>query len=131
MPRIAKNGARCRMKKAALQKKRAVIDTVFDEAYQALCGLDADARGAICKRLLTAEAEGGETIVPAAADRKQIETILPTLGKSGLKLSEQNAAFDGGFLLIGCGFEKDCSFRAVLSQLREEEETAVANLLFN
>ena len=64
-------------KKAALQKKRAVIDAVFEEAYRALCALN------------------------------------------------------GGFLLIGRGYEKDCSFRAVLSQLRDEEETAVANLLFN
>ena len=118
-------------KKAALQKKRAVIDAVFEEAYRALCALNADARGAICKRLLASEAEGGETIVPAAADRRQITAILPTIGTTELKLSDQDAAFDGGVLLIGRGYEKDCSFRAVLSQLRDEEETAVANLLFN
>ena len=52
-------------KKAALQKKRAVIDAVFEEAYRALCALNADARGAICKRLLTSEAEGGEKSHPS------------------------------------------------------------------
>lgn len=48
-----------------------------------------------------------------------------------LTLSDQDAPFDGGFLLVGRGYEKDCSFRAVLSALRDAEETAVANLLFD
>lgn len=52
-------------RKAALAKKRAVIDEAFVRAYQDMCALDVTARGAICRRMLEAEAEGGETVVPA------------------------------------------------------------------
>lgn len=117
-------------KKAALQKKRALIDEVYAQTYTALCALDADRRGEICRRLLCNEAEGGETVVPAAADREQIATVLSAMQDIDLTLSEQDAPIDGGFLLIGKGYEKDCSFRAILSLLRDTEETAVAKLLF-
>ena len=118
-------------KKAALGKKRALIDVVFARSYDALCALDENKRGEICKRLLAAEAEGGEIVLPAKADRQQIAAILATMNSVDLTLSEQDAPFDGGFLLVGRGYEKDCSFRAVLSALRDAEETAVANLLFD
>ena len=118
-------------KKAALRKKRAVIDAVFEQGYSALCALPADARGAICKRLLVSEVEGGETVVPAKADRAQIAAILSEMKTADLKLSDEDAPLDGGFLLVGRGYEKDCSFTAVLSMLRDAEETAVANLLFD
>lgn len=117
-------------RKAALQKKRLVIDEAFRRAYEGLCALDADARGAICRRLLEAEAAGGETIVPAAADRAAIAAMLGSLPVQGLRLSEQDAPIDGGFLLVGRSYEKDCSFRAILGQLRDNEETNVADLLF-
>ena len=81
--------------------------------------------------MLAAEAEGGETVLPAKADRQQIAAILSTMNSVDLTLSDQDAPFDGGFLLVGRGYEKDCSFRAVLSALRDAEETAVANLLFD
>ncbi|MDD6887550.1 MAG: V-type ATP synthase subunit E [Candidatus Aphodomorpha sp.] len=118
-------------KKAALEKKRALIDSVFAKSYEALCALNEDQRGEICARLLAAEAEGGETVLPAKADRQQIAAILSTMNSVDLTLSDQDAPFDGGFLLVGRGYEKDCSFRAVLSALRDAEETAVANLLFD
>lgn len=118
-------------KKAALGKKRALIDVVFARSYDALCALDENKRGEICKRLLAAEAEGGEIVLPAKADRQQIAAILATMNSVDLTLSEQDAPFDGGLLLVGRGYEKDCSFRAVLSALRDAEETAVANLLFD
>ena len=117
-------------RKAALQKKRVLIDTVYERTYQALCALDAAERGEICRKLLGSEAEGGETVVPAAADRAEIARILSSMESTDLTLSEDDAPFDGGFLLIGKGYEKDCSFRAILSMLRETEETAVADLIF-
>lgn len=117
-------------RKAALAKKRAVIDEAFVRAYQDMCALDVTARGAICRRILEAEAEGGETVVPAAADRDTIAAILRELPDAGLQLSDTDAAIDGGFLLVGRSYEKDCSFRAILGMLRDSEETNVAGLLF-
>jgi hypothetical protein len=48
-----------------------------------------------------------------------------------LSLSDKDAAIDGGFVLLGEGYEKDCSFRSLLSVVRGEEETAVYQLLFD
>lgn len=117
-------------RKAALAKKRAVIDDAFSQAYANMCALDASARGAICRRMLSSEAEGGETVVPAATDRIAIAAILAELPIANLTLSDVDAPIDGGFLLVGRGYEKDCSFKAILSQLRDNEETNVAGILF-
>lgn len=118
-------------KKSVLSSKRAVIDCVFTGAYQALLKLSASERGRICENMLRAETEGGETIVPAAADRKTIEAALRAMPEKKLTLSADNAPIDGGFLLLAKGFEKDCSFASLLDLVRGEEETNVAKLLFD
>ena len=51
-------------------------------------------------------------------------------GASACTPSDTDAAIDGGFLLVGRSYEKDCSFRAILGMLRDSEETNVAGLLF-
>ena len=118
-------------RKAALAKKRAVIDRAFSSAYQAVLSLDAAKRGKICERMLRAETEGGETIMPAANDRKAIEQALASMPEKKLKLSNENASLDGGFLILATGYEKDCSFASLLDQVRSEEETNVYKLLFD
>ena len=47
-----------------------------------------------------------------------------------LSLSGKSAGIDGGFILLGDGYEKDCSFQSLLATVRDEEETAVYQLLF-
>ncbi len=118
-------------RKGVLAKKRAVIDRVFSDAYAALLALDERQRRQICEKLLFAETEGGETIVPAAKDRSVIESLLSTMPDKHLSLSKENAAFDGGFLMVAKGYEKDCSFVSLLNDLRGAEETNVAKLLFD
>ena len=118
-------------RKAALAKKRAVIDRAFSGAYQAILSLDAAKRGKICERMLRAETEGGETIVPAANDRKAIEQALASMPEKKLKLSNENASLDGGFLILAKGYEKDSSFASLINQVRSEEETNVYKLLFD
>lgn len=118
-------------KKDALRKKRAVIDAAFSSAYQAVLALDTDKRKQICANLLSSEAEGGETVVPAATDRKAMETLIAAMPQKKLTLSAQDAKIDGGFILIGEGYEKDCSFGSLLNVVRDAEETAVYQLLFD
>lgn len=118
-------------KKNVLSKKRAVIDRVFSGAYRALLELNESQRERICENMLRSETEGGETVVPAAADRKAIEAALRAMPEKKLKLSAENASIDGGFQLLANGFEKDCSFASLLELVRGEEETNVAKLLFD
>ena len=60
--------------------------------------------------------------------------IAPTggyvAGKAELVLGESVPGIAGGFLLKSQGFEKNCSFEAVLRSVREDEETKVAQILF-
>ena len=117
-------------RKAALARKRIVIDSVFEKTYQALLALDSDARGKILRRLLNSEAEGGETVLPAKADRALLSGLVNELSGLKLRLSDQDAPVDAGFILISADYEKDCSFAALLSELRDDEETNIATLLF-
>lgn len=117
-------------RKEALTKKRAVIDRVFAETYQNMLGLDDATRKEICANLLKREAEDGDTVVPAGRDRENIAAVLKDWKGVKLSLSGDDAALEGGFLLVNEGYEKDCSFRSVLSELRDSEETDVAKRLF-
>jgi V/A-type H+-transporting ATPase subunit E len=118
-------------RKNVLSKKRAVIDDVFSRAYQAVLALDETSRTKICETMLRNEAEGGETVVPAKADRKGIAAALAGLGERKLKLSEKDAQIEGGFLLVSESYEKDCSFSSLMDAVRSDEETNVAKMLFD
>ena len=118
-------------KKDALRKKRGVVDAAFSRAYEALLALDAATKQQICARMLEAEAEGGETVVPAKADRAILQALVAGMPQKRLTLSAEDAKIDGGFLLLGDGYEKDCSYLSLLSVVRDEEETAVYQLLFD
>jgi vacuolar-type H+-ATPase subunit E/Vma4 len=118
-------------KKDALKKKRAVIDTAFTRAYEATLSLGAEARRSICAGMVASQAEGGETVLPAKADRAALEAIVAAMPKKKLTLSKEDAKIDGGFILLGDGYEKDCSFRSLLATIRDAEETAVYQLLFD
>ena len=118
-------------KKDALRKKRVVIDSAFTLAYEAMLSLDTEKRKSICKSMLLSQAEGGETVLPAAQDRAAVAALIAAMPDKKLTLASGTAAIDGGFILLGDGYEKDCSFRSLLSTVRDAEETAVYQLLFD
>ena len=118
-------------KKDALRKKRVVIDSAFTLAYEAMLSLDTEKRKSICKSMLLSQAEGGETVLPAAQDRAAVAALIAAMPNKKLTLASGTAAIDGGFILLGDGYEKDCSFRSLLSTIRDAEETAVYQLLFD
>ena len=118
-------------KKGALRKKRVVIDSAFTLAYEAMLSLDTEKRKSICKSMLLSQAEGGETVLPAAQDRAAVAALIAAMPDKKLTLASGTAAIDGGFILLGDGYEKDCSFRSLLSTIRDAEETAVYQLLFD
>ena len=118
-------------KKDALRKKRVVIDAAFSRAYDAMLSLGEQQRKNICANMLASQAEGGETVLPAAQDRAALAALISTMPEKKLTLASGSAAIDGGFILLGDGYEKDCSFRSLLSTVRDAEETAVYQLLFD
>jgi len=113
-----------------LEKKRAVLESCFASAYDAVEALDAPKRQGVLKALLLRELEGGEVVAPAKADRALLTEILAEMGKDAPALAKEDASVESGFVLLGDGYEKDCSLGALLAELRQNEETKVASLLF-
>ena len=118
-------------KKDALRKKRAVIDSAFTRAYDAMLSLGFEQRKSICASMLASQAEGGEKVLPAERDREALAALVLAMPEKKLTLANGCAAIDGGFILLGDGYEKDCSFRSLLATVRDAEETAVYQLLFD
>ncbi len=133
----SRTNAQLAARKEALLAKRQLIQVAFDQAFEQLCALGGQQRQDLLRSLALGEAAGGETIAPAKADQENMEGLLAAInsalakeGKAPVKLGQPAPDIQGGFLLLGKGFEKDCSFEAVLHSVREQEETKVAQILF-
>ncbi len=129
------DGARTRAtidgSKNALRLRREKIDQAYVRAFEAMSSLSDADRSRVLKALLLRETEGGETVVPAGRDRQILHRILDEIPEKRLALSDENAPFENGFMLCGDCFEKDCSFSALLEEIRAETETEVSKMLFD
>lgn len=124
-------------RKYALKVKRALIDEAFVLAAERMEQKSDTERSALIKALLIREAEGGETIIPAARDEANAKSVLAEVnaalaqsGRAPLTIAPADADITGGFILKATGYEKNCSFAAVLREVRAAEESAVAGILF-
>ena len=124
-------------RKYALKVKRALIDEAFALAAERMEQKSDAERSALIKALLIREAEGGETIIPAARDEANVKSVhaevnaaLAETGRAPLTIAPADADIPGGFILKAAGYEKNCSFAAVLREVRAAEESAVAGILF-
>lgn len=128
------DGARTRAeldgRKETLGVRRRILDEAFAAATKELNALTGPRREAILLRLLTNEAAAGDVIRPAKQDRALIEKLLREVPVA-LTLDEADAPCEGGFLLLGKSYEKDCSLNALMAELRLQEETNAARILFN
>ena len=128
------DGARTRAeldgRKETLSVRRRILDEAFAAAARELNGLTGSRREAILLSLLKKEAAAGDVVLPAKQDRDMIAGLLPEVPVA-LTLSEEDAPCEGGFLLRGGSYEKDCSLNALMAELRLQEETNAARILFS
>lgn len=128
------DGARTRAelegRKETLGVRRRILDEAFAAAARELNALTGPRREAVLLRLLKAEAAEGDTVLPAKQDRALIEKLLKEVPVQ-LTLSDKDAPCEGGFLLLGKSYEKDCSLNALMAELRLNEETNAARILFS
>ena len=124
-------------RKYALKVKRALIDEAFALAAERMEQKSDAERSALIKALLIREAEGGETIIPAARDEANVKSVLAEVNaalaqsnRAPLTIAPADADITGGFILKAAGYEKNCSFAAVHREVRAAEESAVAGILF-
>ena len=127
------DGARTRAeldgRKETLSVRRRILDEAFAAATKELNALTGPRREAILLSLLKKEAAAGDVVEPAKQDRELIARLLPQVPLA-LTLSEEDAPCEGGFLLQGGSYEKDCSLDALMAELRLNEETNAARILF-
>ena len=127
------DGARTRAelegRKETLSVRRRILDEAFAAAARELNALTGPRREAILLRLLQTEAAAGDVVEPAKQDRALIEKLLKEVPVQ-LTLSDVDAPPEGGFLLRGKSYEKDCSLNALMAELRLQEETNAARILF-
>lgn len=127
------NGCRTRAeldgRKDTLRAKRALLDGVFAETYARMLALATDRREALFLSVLEKEAKANDTVMPAKVDRAVIEHAAKKL-PFRVNVSDRDAEAEAGFVLFGDGYEKDCSMKAILRELRDAEETNVAKILF-
>ena len=122
--------ARLEGQKEALADKRDLLDKAFASAYQTLCGQSSEALSKLFASVLKKEAEKGDVVFAAEADREAVKKAVEESG-ADVTIAEECASCERGFILRGKSYEKNCSLKAVLDVLRDSEETKVAEILFS
>ena len=96
-------------RKYALKVKRALIDEAFALAAERMEQKSDAERSALIKALLIREAEGGETIIPAARDEANVKSVLAEAnaalaesGRAPLTIAPADQLRDTGWHKQGC-----------------------------
>lgn len=135
----AESGAELTEKKIMLNAKQQIINDVIRGARDSLKGLSDSEYTDIILRLVKKYAHDTQgRIVFSASDRqrlpgdfdKLLEKVLSEKKNASLTVSQENADFDGGFLLLYGNIEENCSFDAIFSAAKEELCDIVNAFLF-
>ena len=123
---------------AILKAKQETISLILEEAYKTLCQAEPKEYFARVERMLTAyvQPKNGEIrFSQADLDRmpkdfsQNIEAAARAAGGS-LKLSEEGADIENGFVLVYGGVEENCTLRAVFDVKKDELTDKVHKLLY-
>ncbi|MBI4777349.1 hypothetical protein HY792_00265 [Candidatus Desantisbacteria bacterium] len=133
--KLTMNRLECR--KQLLQEKEIQIGNAFSGALDYLTSLsDTDYRYLVNKLLLSAVKPDDDKIAVVCVNKERQQLINKVLQEvnakigSNLQLSSQEAAIKGGFILQYKKQELNCSFEAMLHNIREEITHDVAEILF-
>ena len=124
----ARTNAELTARKELLSAKRALIDEAYRAAEGSICALTGEKREALLKKLLARESEGRETVCPSEKDRELIEKLAADMPL--LTLGEVDPSIRDGFTLHGPNYRKNCSFAALMEEVRQLTEAGVAGKLF-
>ena len=123
----------CRQR--VLAAKQDLIDEVFVRAAKALAALPQAEYIDLLATLAAENGSGDEELLLSAADRDAVGAAVVEAANrkragAAFRLSEETRATGGGLVLRRDRVELNCSFAEKLRQLRQEESSAVAKLLF-
>lgn len=124
----------CRQR--VLAAKQQLIDEAFARTAQALTALPQAAYVDLLASLAAENGSGDEELLLSKTDRDAVGTAVVEAANAkkpgaAFRLSEETRDTGGGLVLRRGRVELNCSFTEKLSQLRQEESSAVAQLLFD
>lgn len=124
----------CRQR--VLAAKQQLIDEVFARTAQALTALPQAEYIDLLATLAAENGSGDEELLLSAADRDAVGAAVVEAANrkragAAFRLSEETRDTGGGLVLRRDRVELNCSFAEKLRQLRQEESSAVAKLLFD
>lgn len=140
MEKRAISVAELEARKIKLKAKQEIITSVFEKAITALNSLPAETYAKIlCNMIISSVAKGNEEVVLSIRDKERlgkefIDDINRKLAEKGLKgdlrLSEQTANINGGFILKSGEIEINNSFDTLIRMKRNELEPEIIKILF-
>ena len=124
----------CRQR--VLAAKQDLIDEAFARTAQALTALPQAEYIDLLATLAAENGSGDEELLLSAADRDAVGAAVVEAANrkragAAFRLSEETRDTGGGLVLRRDRVELNCSFAEKLRQLRQEESSAVAKLLFD
>lgn len=132
--RSAKSAAELIRRNSLLEKRRQLIADALNGTVRDLAALPDEAYMSLLLRLSETAARKGEGVLRLNARdlaRQGTETLSRDLGEGRvIRLSEEPAAIDGGFLLEYGELEMNSSFSALVEEKRERLEDLLNRELF-
>lgn len=124
----------CRQR--VLAAKQRLIDEAFARAAQALAALPQADYIDLLAALAAENGSGDEELLLSAHDRETVGAAVVDAANAkkpgaAFRLSDETRDTGGGLVLRRGRVELNCSFTEKLRQLRQEESSAVAKLLFD
>ena len=124
----------CRQR--VLAAKQQLIDEAFARTAQALAALPQADYIDLLAALAAENGSGDEELLLSARDREKVGAAVVKAANArkpgaSFRLSDETRDTGGGLVLRRGRVELNCSFTEKLRQLRQEESSAVAKLLFD
>lgn len=129
---------------STLKNRKEIIKMTFEKAFERMSDFsDDELFEYVVKLLKNSQIAGNEVIKVSSSSRQRYQKLfskknnneLDILNKElgdncSLKMSNEDALIDGGFILESEYFDIDYSYRIVLKDLMGEVETELAKILF-
>ena len=118
-----------------LAEKQQCIDEAFRKAREELNALDETAYIRLLAQLASRTGQGSEEIVLSKADRDKVGQAVVTAANAmkpgaAFTLSAETRELGGGLVLKDGRVEHNCTFDTILSALRQDMASEIANILF-
>lgn len=124
----ALNMANLEERKSLLSVKREVMDEAFTRALELLVKTSRPDKAKLFERILKENASKGDVILCLEQEAPVFSKAM--LERCGVTLEVGDIGASGGFIIKCAGGQIDCTYEALIANVREDMEPQVAELLF-